>query len=180
MLIDDLRFALPFGIFDHRVLSRIASRSDLPCRRVATAAWYSTAVFYQNRFLRRAGYVSIQSMGVDFLKTQAETRWLAVFRRISRLRKATFVRFISFLQASWATNRSSSGCWLPMRGRWARRIFYRCKISSPIHQRATQHRLKQVLSDRDRRHYDLARQTSYTGTPPPVCGRRPPGHTCTA
>jgi hypothetical protein len=39
-------------------------------------------------------------------------------------------------------------------------FFYRCKISSPIRQRASQHRLKRLLSDRDRTHYGLTRQTS--------------------
>ena len=97
MLIDDLRFALPFIFLtiacyreSHRDLTYLVAA-------VATAAWYSTAVFYQNRFLRRAGYVSIQSMGVDFLKTQAETRWFAVFRRIQPFTKGDIRTFYIFL-----------------------------------------------------------------------------------
>jgi phosphatidylglycerophosphate synthase len=97
MLIDDLRFALPFVFLtiacyreSHRDLTYLVAA-------VATAAWYSTAVFYQNRFLRRAGYVSIQSMGVDFLKTQAETRWFAVFRRIQPFTKGDIRTFYIFL-----------------------------------------------------------------------------------
>ena len=105
MLIDDLRFALPLVFLtiacyreSHRDLTYLVAA-------VATAAWYSTAVVYQNRFLRRAGYVSIQSMGVDFLKTQAETRWLAVFRRIQPFTKGDIRTFYIFL-ASFLGNKS--------------------------------------------------------------------------
>ena len=123
MLIDDLRFALPF-VFLTIACYRESHRDLYLVVAVATAAWYSTAVVYHNRFLRRAGYVSIQTMGVDFFKNAGgEPVGSLCFGEFSRLRKATFVRFISFWQASWAANRSSSGCWLPMRGRWARRIF---------------------------------------------------------
>src|SRR5438552_18342630 len=64
MLIDGLRFALPFVFLTiacyretHRDLTYLGAA-------VATVAWYTTAVVYHNRFLRQAGYVSIQSMGV--------------------------------------------------------------------------------------------------------------------
>jgi phosphatidylglycerophosphate synthase len=105
MLIDDLRFALPFVFLtiacyreSHRDLGYLVVA-------VATAAWYSTAVVYHNRFLRRAGYVSIQTMGVDFLKTQAETRWFAVFRRIQPFTKGDIRTFYIFL-ASFLGNKS--------------------------------------------------------------------------
>ena len=97
MLIDDLRFALPFVFLaiacyreSHRDLGYLVVA-------VATAAWYGSAVIYHSRFLRRAGYVSIQSMGVDFLKTQAETRWFAVFRRIQPFTKGDIRTFYIFL-----------------------------------------------------------------------------------
>jgi phosphatidylglycerophosphate synthase len=99
MLIDDLRFAIPFVFLtiacyreSHRDLTYIVAA-------VASAAWYSTAVFYHNRFLRRAGYVSIQTMGVDFLKTQAETRWFALFRRIQPFTKGDIRTFYIFVAA---------------------------------------------------------------------------------
>jgi phosphatidylglycerophosphate synthase len=105
MLIDDLRFALPFVFLtiacyreSHRDLSYLVVAA-------ATAAWYGTAVVYHSRFLRRAGYVSIQAMGVDFLKTQAETRWFAVFRRIQPFTKGDIRTFYIFL-VSFLGNKS--------------------------------------------------------------------------
>ena len=105
MLIDDLRFALPFVFLtiacyreSHRDLTYLVAA-------VATAAWYSTAVFYQNRFLRRAGYVSVQTMGVDFLKTQAQTGWFSVFRRIQPFTKGDIRTFYIFL-ATFLGNKS--------------------------------------------------------------------------
>jgi len=105
MLIDDLRFAIPFVFLtiacyreSHRDLGYLVVA-------VATAAWYGTAAVYHSRFLRRAGYVSIQSMGVDFLKTQAKTRWFAVFRRIQPFTKGDIRTFYIFL-ASFLGNKS--------------------------------------------------------------------------
>jgi phosphatidylglycerophosphate synthase len=105
MLIDDLRFAIPF-VFLTIACYREAHR-DLGYLVVALAtfAWYGSAVVYHSRFLRRAGYVSIQAMGVDFLKTQAETRWFAVFRRIQPLTKGDIRTFYIFL-ASFFGNKS--------------------------------------------------------------------------
>jgi len=105
MLIDDLRFALPFVFL--AIACYRESHRDLgyPVVALATAAWYGSAVVYHNRFLRRAGYVSIQAMGVDFLKTQAETRWFAVFRRIQPFTKGDIRTFYIFL-ASFLGNKS--------------------------------------------------------------------------
>jgi phosphatidylglycerophosphate synthase len=104
MLIDDLRFALPF-VFLTIACYRESHRDLYLIVAVATAAWYGTAVVYHSRFLRRAGYVSVQSMGVDFLKTQAETRWFAVFRRIQPFTKGDIRTFYIFL-ASFLGNKS--------------------------------------------------------------------------
>ena len=105
MLIDDLRFALPLVFLtiacyreSHRDLTYLVAA-------VATAAWYSTAVFYQNRFLRRAGYVSVQTMGVDFLKTQTQTGWFSAFRRIQPFTKGDIRTFYIFL-ATFLGNKS--------------------------------------------------------------------------
>jgi phosphatidylglycerophosphate synthase len=97
MLIDDLRFALPFVFLT--IACYRESHRDLGYLVVAlaTATWYGSAVVYHSRFLRRAGYVSIQAMGVDFLKTQAETRWFAVFRRIQPFTKGDIRTFYIFL-----------------------------------------------------------------------------------
>jgi phosphatidylglycerophosphate synthase len=105
MLIDDLRFALPFVFLT--IACYFESHRDLGQLVVAlaTAAWYGSAVVYHNRFLRRAGYVSIQAMGVDFLKTQAETRWFAVFRKIQPFTKGDIRTFYIFM-ASFLGNKS--------------------------------------------------------------------------
>jgi phosphatidylglycerophosphate synthase len=105
MLIDDLRFALPFVFLT--IACYRESHPDLVYLVVAlvTAAWYGAAVVYHSRFLRRAGYVSIQSMGVDFLKTQAETRWFALFRRIQPFTKGDIRTFYIFL-ASFLGNKA--------------------------------------------------------------------------
>jgi len=99
MLIDDLRFAIPFAFLT--VAAYRESHHDLTyvVAALGTATWYSTAAFYHNRFLRRAGYVSIQTMGVDFLKTQGEKRWFAVFRRIQPFTKGDIRTFYIFLAA---------------------------------------------------------------------------------
>jgi len=105
MLIDDLRFALPFVFLT--IACYRESHRDLGYLVVAlaTTAWYGSAVVYHSRFLRRAGYVSIQAMGVDFLKTQAETRWFAVFRKIQPFTKGDIRTFYIFL-ASFFGNKS--------------------------------------------------------------------------
>ena len=105
MLIDDLRFALPFVFLT--IACYRESHRDLGYLVIAlaTVAWYGTAVVYHARFLRRAGYVSIQAMGVDFLKTQAETRWFALFRKIQPFTKGDIRTFYIFL-ASFLGNKS--------------------------------------------------------------------------
>jgi phosphatidylglycerophosphate synthase len=105
MLIDDLRFALPLVFLTIACYRESHRNLWYLVVAVATAAWYSTAVVYQSRFLRRAGYVSIQTMGVDFLKTQAETRWFAVFRRIQPFTKGDIRTFYIFL-ATFLGNKS--------------------------------------------------------------------------
>jgi phosphatidylglycerophosphate synthase len=105
MLIDDLRFALPFVFLTIACYRESHRDLGFVVFAVATAAWYSTAVIYHNRFLRRAGYVSIQTMGVDFLKTQAEARWYAVFRRIQPFTKGDIRTFYIFL-ATFFGNKS--------------------------------------------------------------------------
>jgi len=97
MLIDDLRFALPFVFLTIACYRESQRDVEYLVVAAATAAWYGTAAVYHNRFLRRAGYVSIQSMGVDFLKTQSETRWFAVFRRVQPFTKGDIRTFYIFL-----------------------------------------------------------------------------------
>ncbi len=97
MLIDDLRFALPFVFLTIACYRELHRDPGYLVVAAVTAAWYGTAVVYHSRFLRRAGYASIQTMGVDFLKTQSETRWFAVFRRIQPFTKGDIRTFYIFL-----------------------------------------------------------------------------------
>jgi hypothetical protein len=98
MAIDDLRFGIPFVFLT--VACYRESHFDLRYVGVAlvTFAWYATAVLCHNRFLRRAGYVSIQAMGVDFLKAQ-EGAWLKIFRTIQPFTKGDIRTFYIFLLA---------------------------------------------------------------------------------
>jgi phosphatidylglycerophosphate synthase len=96
MAIDDLRFGFPFLFLT--IACYRESRFDPSYIGVAlvTFAWYFTAVIFHNRFLRRAGYVSIQTMGVDFLKAQ-EGAWLKIFRKIQPFTKGDIRTFYIFL-----------------------------------------------------------------------------------
>lgn len=96
ILIDDLRFGLPFVFLTVACYRESHFAPSYILVAVATFAWYFTAVIFHNRFLRRSGYVSIQAMGVDFLKTQ-EGAWLKVFRRIQPFTKGDIRTFYIFL-----------------------------------------------------------------------------------
>ena len=159
MLIDDLRFALPF-VFLTIACYRESHRDLYLVVAVATAAWYSTAVVYHNRFLRRAGYVSIQTMGVDFFKAGGDPLVRCVSENSAVYeRRHSYVLYLSGkLPAQQIGPLLDAGCLCVAVGSVV--FFYHCKISSAVHQRTSQHRLKRLLSDRDRTHYGLARQTS--------------------
>ena len=121
VLIDDLRFALPF-VFLTIACYRESHRNLYLVVAVATAAWYGTAVVYHNRFLRRAGYVSIQPWA-----SSSERSGDPLVRCVSE-NSAVYERRHSnvlYLSGNLPGQQigSCSGCWLPMRGRWARRIF---------------------------------------------------------
>ena len=70
MLIDDLRFALPFLFLSVACIREYASPRSYLFAAVVTALWYGTAVVRHSQFLRRSGYVSIQTMGQEFFKHQ--------------------------------------------------------------------------------------------------------------
>lgn len=96
MLIDDLRFGLPF-IFLTTALYRESQQGlNYIVVAAATFTWYFTAAVFHNRFLRRAGYVSHQAMGVDFLKTQ-ESAALRLFQRIQPFVKGDVRTFYIFV-----------------------------------------------------------------------------------
>ena len=96
MLIDDLRFGLPFVFLT--IACYLEFHLDLTYVFVAAAtfAWYFTAVIFHNRFLRRAGYVSHQAMGMDFFKTR-EGAWLKLYQRIQPFVKGDIRTFYIFL-----------------------------------------------------------------------------------
>jgi len=98
MVIDDLRFGVPFVFLT--IACYHESHRDLTYVVVAAAtfAWYFPAAVFHTRFLRQAGYMSIQAMGVDFLKTQEGT-WLKIFRRIQPFTKGDIRTFYIFLLA---------------------------------------------------------------------------------
>ncbi len=93
MLIDDLRFGIPFVCLTIACYRESHYDSLYLFVAVASFLWYTAAVIAHNRFLRRVGYVSIQTMGVDFLKTQEGTGWLKVFRKIQPFTKGDIRTF---------------------------------------------------------------------------------------
>ncbi len=93
MLIDDLRFGLPFLFLTIACYRESHHDAFYLLIAATTFFWYATTVVCHNRFLRRAGYVSIQAMGVDFLRTQEGTGWLKVFRKIQPFTKGDIRTF---------------------------------------------------------------------------------------
>jgi phosphatidylglycerophosphate synthase len=96
MLIDDLRFGLPFIFLTVACYREFHLDLTYVFVAAATFAWYFTAVVFHNRFLRQAGYRSIQAMGVDFFKTQ-EGAWVRPYRRIQPFIKGDIRTFYLFL-----------------------------------------------------------------------------------
>lgn len=99
MLIDDLRFGIPFVFLTIACYWESQQNPFYLSVAAATIVWYVTAVIFHNRFLRRAGYVSIQAMGVDFLQTQEGAGWLKVFRKFQPFTKGDIRTFYIFLLA---------------------------------------------------------------------------------
>jgi hypothetical protein len=64
----------------------------------ATFAWYCAAAILHTRFLRRAGYVSMQTMGVDFFKMQ-QGAWIKFYKKIQPFIKGDIRTFYIFLLA---------------------------------------------------------------------------------
>lgn len=96
MLIDDLRFGLPFIFLTLAQYRESQQGLNYMFVAAATCAWYCTATIFHNRFLRRAGYISHQAMGVDFLKTQ-ESIWLKFYQKIQPFIKGDIRTFYIFL-----------------------------------------------------------------------------------
>ncbi len=96
MLVDDLRFGLPFVFLTLAQYRESQQWLNYVLVAAATCAWYVTAAVFHNRFLRRAGYVSHQAMGVDFLKTQ-EGAWLKFYQRIQPFLKGDIRTFYIFV-----------------------------------------------------------------------------------
>ena len=96
MLIDDLRFALPFLFLSVACIREYASPRSYLFAAVVTALWYGTAVVRHSQFLRRSGYVSIQTMGQEFFKHQ-QGAWVKPYRRIQPFVKGDMRTFYLFL-----------------------------------------------------------------------------------
>lgn len=96
MLIDDLRFGLPFVFLTVACYREFQLDSTYIFVAAATLAWYGAAAILQTRFLHRAGYVSMQAMGEDFFKAQAGA-WVKPYRRIQPFIKGDIRTFYLFL-----------------------------------------------------------------------------------
>ena len=96
MLIDDLRFALPFLFLTIACYREYTSRISYLLVAAVSALWYGTAVVLHSQFLRRSGYVSIQTMGQDFFKNRRGA-WVNPYRRIQPLVKGDMRTFYLFL-----------------------------------------------------------------------------------
>ncbi len=98
MVIDDLRFGAPFVFLT--IACYRESHRDLAYVVVAAAtfAWYCAAAILHTRFLRRAGYVSMQTMGIDFFKVQ-KGAWIKFYKKIQPFIKGDIRTFYIFLLA---------------------------------------------------------------------------------
>ncbi len=68
MLIDDLRFAIPLAVLGVVCYLENPVSYLYPMALTAIMLWYIPAALYQQIFMYRHGYVSIQAMGVDYFK----------------------------------------------------------------------------------------------------------------
>jgi phosphatidylglycerophosphate synthase len=96
MLIDDLRFGLPFVFLTVACYREFQLDPTYILVAVATLAWYGAAAILHTRFLHRTGYVSMQAMGEDFFKAQ-EGAWVKPYRRIQPFIKGDIRTFYLFL-----------------------------------------------------------------------------------
>ncbi|MBI3796476.1 MAG: CDP-alcohol phosphatidyltransferase family protein [Deltaproteobacteria bacterium] len=96
MLIDDLRFGLPFVFLTVACYREFQLDLTYIVVAAATLVWYGAAAMLHTRFLHRAGYVSMQAMGEDFFKAQ-EGAWVKPYRRIQPFIKGDIRTFYLFL-----------------------------------------------------------------------------------
>lgn len=94
-LIDDLRFSLPLGVLTVACYLEYQYDTTYLIAGIVTFVYSSTATFLHNRFLRRTGYVSIQTMGKDFLKTH-DSGILKLFRKVQPFVKGDIRTFYVF------------------------------------------------------------------------------------
>lgn len=98
MLIDDLRFAIPLLALGYVCWNTEPLNWLYPGVLVATLLWYIPAALYQQYYMRKAGYVSIQALGVDLLKSlEHEVSPDGFFNRYRFLLKGDIRTFYVFL-----------------------------------------------------------------------------------
>jgi phosphatidylglycerophosphate synthase len=98
MLIDDLRFGLPFAVVTIACYREYQFDRTYLITGILTFMYSSTATFFHNRFLKREGYVSIQAMGKDFLKTQ-DSGIIKLFKKVQPFVKGDIRTFYVFVAA---------------------------------------------------------------------------------
>jgi phosphatidylglycerophosphate synthase len=98
MLIDDLRFAIPLTVLGIVCYLENPVTYLYPLALIAILLWYIPAAMYQQIFMYRAGYVSIQAMGVDYFKAHEKeipkTSWKHKFRPFLKGDIRTFYVFL--------------------------------------------------------------------------------------
>ncbi len=98
MLIDDLRFAIPLAVLGYVCWVESSNNRVYPAALAATLIWYIPAALYQQYYMRKAGYVSIQALGVDLLKSlENEVSPDGFFNRFRFLMKGDIRTFYVFL-----------------------------------------------------------------------------------
>ncbi len=98
MLIDDLRFGIPLIALAYIVYAEQGGNLLYPAALAATLLWYLPAALYQQYYMRKAGYVSIQALGVDLLKSlEHEVAPDGFFNRYRFLLKGDIRTFYIFL-----------------------------------------------------------------------------------
>jgi hypothetical protein len=99
MIIDDMRFGLPFIILGFVLYFQTQNTLYLTAFAISFA-WFIALTLYEQNFMRQAGYVSRQVMYVDYMKLIGEeSQTTSALKKYSPIVKGDIRTFYVFLLA---------------------------------------------------------------------------------